>query len=98
MQAIFNFLHNLFLSDMVQPEKGSIGEAYCSRLATLFTGAFIMAVVMTVVVLVFIITVAVLAVKNNNKKNKLKDSSQVLEDNAELRNRIRTEIEPYVRK
>ncbi|MDE6029236.1 MAG: DUF2188 domain-containing protein [Clostridiales bacterium] len=92
LQPLFDFLVKLFGLGTVETNPD-----FFNKLATYFTGAVLTVMIMAVVVLILIITVAVLAVKNHNKKNKLKDSSQVLEDNAELRNRIRNEIEPIIR-
>lgn len=92
LQPLFDFLVKLFGLGAVDSNPN-----FFNQLATYFTGAVLTVIILTILLIVLIITVAVLAVKNNHKKSKLKDSSQVLEDNAELRNRIRNEIEPIIR-
>ena len=97
MQGIFDFLVKLF-------KLNADSDDFYNKIAGLFTGAMLTVVILAVITLALLITVIVLAVKNGNKKKRLKDnaagqnSEQILKDNAETRNRIRLEIEPIVRK
>ncbi|MDE5561976.1 MAG: hypothetical protein K2J01_00230, partial [Clostridiales bacterium] len=91
MQALFDFFVKVFSLD---PDNAN----FYNKLAGIFTGAVLFATIMIVIVIALMITIAVLAVKNNNKKRQIKENAQIIEDNAETRNRIRNEIEPIIRK
>ena len=96
MQKIFEFLVKLFgltIPDAIDPTN----KAFFEKLAGLFTAAVLVATIMIVIAVVLLIVVIVLAVKNKHKKEQLK-AGGTAEDTPEMRNRIRNEIEPIIRK
>ncbi len=94
MQAFFDWLIDLFGWGNLYDE-----ELY-SKIGTYFTLYAILLIVFAIIMVALIITVVILAVQNSKNKKKAKDleNRSGEQDSGELRNRIRTEIEPIIRR